>query len=144
MSYQQLLMRQGLEGEPARRFMKADPVTVPAQLSVEQLVENYFYQYYFKMFPVVDNGKLIGYMSTREVKEVPRGEWSQRTLGGLAKARSRQNTIGPEDDALKALAKMNQTGLSRLMVVDRDRLVGIIALKDLLSFLSLRVELEES
>ena len=142
-SYQQLLMRQGLEGEPVRRFMKSEPVTASSQLSVEQLVENYFYQYHFKMFPVVENGALIGYVSTHEVKEVPRSEWSQRTLAELVKPRSQDNTIGPEDDALKALAKMNRTGLSRLMVVERDQLVGIIALKDLLNFLSLRVELEE-
>jgi predicted transcriptional regulator len=142
-SYQQLLMRQGLEGEPVRRFMKSEPVTASSQLSVEQLVENYFYQYHFKMFPVVENGALIGYVSTHEVKEVPRSEWSQRTLAELVKPLSQDNTIGPEDDALKALAKMNRTGLSRLMVVERDQLVGIIALKDLLNFLSLRVELEE-
>jgi hypothetical protein len=38
---------------------------------------------------------------------------------------------------------MNQTGASRLMVVDYGRLVGIIALKDLLQFLALKVELED-
>ena len=38
---------------------------------------------------------------------------------------------------------MNQNGLSRLMVVDEGRLVGIIALKDMLKFLSLKVELED-
>ncbi len=143
MSYQQLLMRQGLEGEPVRRFMKTDLVTVSPDLSVEELVEDYVYRHYFKMFPVVEDGKLLGYVSTREIREVPRSEWAQRRLGEIAKACSPDNTIHPGDDALKALAKMNRTGLSRLLVVDRDRLVGIIALKDLLNFLSLRVELEE-
>lgn len=143
MSYQQLLMRQGLEGEPVRRFMKPDPVTVSPDLSVEELVEDYVYRHYFKMFPVVENGKLLGYVSTREMREVPRSEWSQRRLGEITKPRSSDNTIRPEDDALKAFSKMNRTGLSRLLVIDRDRLVGIIALKDLLNFLSLRVELEE-
>jgi Zn-dependent protease/predicted transcriptional regulator len=142
-SYQQLLTRQSLEGEPVRRFMKKDPVVAPAQITVQQLVEDYFYRYYYKMFPVAENGALIGYVSTREVKELPRDEWPQRTLSELAKPLSQDNTVGPEDDALKALAKMNRADLSRLLVVDQNRLVGIITLKDLLSFLSLRVELEE-
>ncbi len=30
---------------------------------------------------------------------------------------------------------MNQTGLSRLLVAENDRLVGILTLKDLLAFL---------
>lgn len=38
---------------------------------------------------------------------------------------------------------MNQTGSSRLMVIEEGRLSGIIALKDMLKFLSLKVELEE-
>jgi len=37
---------------------------------------------------------------------------------------------------------MNHSGASRLMVIDGDRLVGVPALKDLLEFLSLKVELE--
>ncbi len=37
---------------------------------------------------------------------------------------------------------MHRSGAGRLMVVDGDRLVGIISLKDMLKFLSLKVELE--
>lgn len=143
MSYQQLLMRQALEGEPVRRFMKPNPVTVPPSLSVEQLVEDYVYKHHYKLFPVVEDGKLIGYISTREVKAIPRNEWHQHPVRELVKPISPANTIRPEDDALKALSKMNRTGLSRLLVADGDRLVGIIALKDLLTFFSLKVELEE-
>jgi signal-transduction protein with cAMP-binding, CBS, and nucleotidyltransferase domain len=38
---------------------------------------------------------------------------------------------------------MNHTGVSRLMVVENGRLVGLVTLKDLLNFFSLKVELEE-
>jgi CBS domain-containing protein len=95
------------------------------------------------MFPVVRAGKLIGCITTKQVKEVPREEWDGRKVGELAVGCTPENTIGPEEDAVKALAIMNQTGASRLMVVDDGRLVGIIALKDLLQFLSLKVELED-
>lgn len=37
---------------------------------------------------------------------------------------------------------MNRTQASRLLVVEGDRLVGVIALKDMLKFLSLKVELK--
>ena len=77
------------------------------------------------------------------MKEVPREEWSRRKVGELAVGCSPENMIGPEDDAVRALSIMNQTGASRLMFVDGGRLVGIIALKDLLQFLSLKVELED-
>jgi predicted transcriptional regulator len=51
-------------------------------------------------------------------------------------------SIRPDDDAMKALSKMQRTGLSRLLVVDADKLVGIVSLKDLLRFLHLKLELE--
>jgi len=37
---------------------------------------------------------------------------------------------------------MSRTGTSRLMVVEDDRLVGIVALKDMLTLLSLKMDLE--
>jgi CBS domain-containing protein len=37
---------------------------------------------------------------------------------------------------------MTRTGNSRLMVLDRGQLVGVVTLKDLLRFLSLKLDLE--
>jgi len=143
MSYQQLMVRKALEGEPVRRFMVSKPVTVSPSISIEQLVEDYIYKHHFKMYPVVEDSKLTGCITIQQVKGIPRSEWRQRTVGELAKPCSPDNTIHPEDDATKALSSMSRNRASRLMVVDGDRLVGIIALKDMLTFLSLKVELEE-
>jgi Zn-dependent protease/CBS domain-containing protein len=143
-SYQQLLTRRALEGEPISRFMKSDAVTVPPSISLEQLVEDYIYRYHFKMFPIVEeHGRLLGCVTTKQIREIPREEWSRRTVGDIASQCTPENTIGPQADAMKALSIMKQTGNSRLMVVEGGRLVGIIALKDLLELLSLKVELEE-
>jgi Zn-dependent protease len=141
-SYQQLLVRQVLAGEPVRRFMVTDPVTVPYYISVEQLVEDYIYKHHFKMYPVLQEGKLVGCVSTREVKEIPRSEWDQHTVKEISKSCTGENTIPPDTDATAALALMNRTRNSRLMVVEDGRLLGIIALKDLLRFLSLKLDLE--
>jgi CBS domain-containing protein len=37
---------------------------------------------------------------------------------------------------------MRENNVSRLMVVEGDKLVGLIALKDMLEFLSLKIDLE--
>ena len=142
-SYQQLITRKALEGEPIRRFMKTDPVTVSPSISLERLVEDYIYKYHFKMFPVVeDSVKLLGCVTTKQVKEIPREDWGRKTVGEFAAQCSPENSIEPQADAMRALSIMNQTGNSRLMVLEKGRLVGIIALKDLLELLSLKVELE--
>jgi CBS domain-containing protein len=53
-----------------------------------------------------------------------------------------ENTIGADADAMQALARMTRGGKSRLVVLDAGRLVGLIALKDLLKFFQLKVDLE--
>jgi CBS domain-containing protein len=97
------------------------------------------------MFPVVDDGgRLLGCVTTRQVKELPREEWDRQTVGALAARCAPENTVEADADAMEALSRMNRTGVSRLMVVDGDRLLGILTLKDLLRFLALKMELEES
>lgn len=142
MSYQQLLVRRSLEGETVSRFMQANPVTSPGTITLAALVEEYIYRYHFKMFPVVENGRLLGCITTRLIRNVPREEWPRRTVGDIAEPCSPENTTQPNVSAMQALSQMSRSGISRLMVVEGERLVGIVTLKDLLQFLSLKTELE--
>ena len=141
-SYRQVVVRRALEGEPVRRFMVSDPVTVGPDLTVEELVDNYVYKHHFKMYPVIENGRLAGCVSLGQVKQIPREEWGRHKVREIAADCSSGNTIGPEEDALKALALMNRTNSTRLMVTQDGKLLGIVTLRDLMSFLSLKIDLE--
>ena len=141
-SYQQVLIQKALEGTPVRNIMKRDPVTVPAALTIEELVEDYIYKYHFKMFPILEDGKLAGCITTRQVKEVPREQWHRRRVGELVSRCSNENSVSPEYDAVKALGLMSRTGNSRIMVVENGQLVGLISNKDLLRYISLKMDLE--
>lgn len=143
MSYQQVLIRRALEGEPVERFMRADVITVPPSLTVQQLVEDYIYKHHHKMFPVTEEDRLLGCVTTRDVQQVPRGDWHQRTVGEIVAPCADTNTIRRDADAMQALSSMSRNGASRLMVVRDGHLEGILSLKDLLEFISLKVELEE-
>jgi Zn-dependent protease/predicted transcriptional regulator len=143
-SYQQLVTRKALEGEPVRRFMQKNPVTVAPSISLEHLVEDYIYQYHFKMFPVTrDTDRLIGCITTKQVKEIPRAAWRTKTVGEVAAPCSAENTIEPGADSVQALVLMRKYNASRLLVAEGGHLVGIITLKDLMKFLALKVELDE-
>jgi Zn-dependent protease/CBS domain-containing protein len=143
-AYQQMLIRKSLEGESVQRFMRTNPVTVPPSISVREFVEDYVYEHHFKFFPVVEDSRLVSCIKVEKVKEVGRDQWNNRTVRDIATDCTDDNTIAPETDAVDALAKMRATGNSRLMVTRGSELLGIIALKDMLEFLSLKVDLEES
>jgi CBS-domain-containing membrane protein len=141
--YQQVLIRQMLEGESVRRFMSDDPVTVPAQTQLDDFVENYVYEHHHKMYPVVDRqANLAGCVTTREVKQTPREHWSQEHVADVARECDQSNTISPDSDAVDAMKQMRQNESSRLMVVRDGKVVGMLALKDLMNFLSMKIELE--
>jgi Zn-dependent protease len=141
-SMQRLMVSKALEGETVRRFMKTDLVTISEAVVLKDVVEDYIYRYNYKMFPVVRNSKLVGCLTTRDIKEIPKEEWNTQTAGEVSKSCSIDNTIHPDADATQALSLMNRTGNSRLMVVENDQLIGVITLKDLLQFFSLKMELE--
>jgi Zn-dependent protease/predicted transcriptional regulator len=142
MSYQQLLVRRSLEGQTVRRFMKTEPITVPGDVTIRSLVEDYVYRYHHKIYPVIDHERLIGCITTKQLKEIPMEQWVDRLVKDIAHGCSEENTIDPETDAAQALARMSQSGNSRLMVVKNGELLGIVTLKDMLQFLSLKFEIE--
>ena len=141
-SYDHLLVRQTFEGEPIRRFMTTHVVTVRPDLSIREFVEQYVYRHLHDVFPVVSDSQLVGCIHARQVNSVSRQEWDHRTVKDLLIPLNDHNTITPDTDVMQTLALMNRTGNSRLLVMDHNRLVGIVALKDILKFLSLKLDLE--
>jgi Zn-dependent protease/predicted transcriptional regulator len=143
MSYRQLVIRRALEGEHVDRFMKEEVVAVSPFTPVDKLVEDYFYKYHYKFFPVVENTRLMGCINTQDIKHMARQEWDRHTVGEMVHTCSPDNTVDPDTDAIQVLATMNRTHQSRLMVVKGEHLLGVITLKDMLRFLSLKLDLED-
>ena len=143
-SFQQLLVRQTLSGETVRRFMSTDVISVPPEATVRQLLEDYVYRYHYKLYPVSSGGDglLEGCISTREIAEIPRDQWNDMRVRDIVSQCSTGNTTGPDTDAMEALTKMAQNKTSRLLVIDKGRLAGIITMKDMMRFLSMKLELE--
>jgi len=141
-AYQQVLVRRALEGESVRRFMTVGPITVRPDLTLSEFLNAYVYRYHHKLFPVQDNGRLVGAISPAQLRGVPREQWPERTVGSVAVPWTPASAVTPNTAALQALTRMRQTGHSRLLVVEDGRLAGILSMRDLLDFLALKLELE--
>ncbi|MEN8146750.1 MAG: site-2 protease family protein [Campylobacterota bacterium] len=141
-SYQHLLMERSFGGKTVRYFMNPNPVTVPSHITLQEFVDKYVYHYHYKMFPVADGHRVAGVITTQALKTVPREEWHHLRVGELMQPQSPDNSIGPDTPVNEALGKMSGNGLSRLLVLEHGKMVGIVTLKDLLEFLALKMELE--
>jgi Zn-dependent protease len=141
-SYQRLLMKQSFEGKTVRHFMNPTPVTVPSHITLQEFVDKYLYHYHYKMFPVVKDDKILGLITIQTLKSHPHEEWKHLLVGNVMQLQSSDNSIASNTPVNDALNKMSETGLSRLLVVEHKKIVGIITLKDLLEYLALKIDLE--
>ena len=142
-SYQQLVLKDMVEGQPVRRFMRSEPVTVAPSVSIADWVEDYVYRHHYKMYPVVDGSRLLGCITIDSLQGLRREDWSTTQVADVMEHRSESNTVDAGTDTMALLTTiLKPAGRSRFMVVEDDRLVGIIALKDLLELISLKLEIE--
>jgi CBS domain-containing protein len=75
-SYQQVIAGSFPAGLKVRDVMNTNPVSVPPEISVTDLVEDYVHAQHHRWFPVIDDGFLVGTVSTREAASIPRTMWA--------------------------------------------------------------------
>jgi Zn-dependent protease/predicted transcriptional regulator len=142
-SFEQLVLREALEGEPVSRFMRPHPIAVSPDMSIRQLVEDYLYRYDFQVYPVVEQSDhLVGCVSPNDVRDVPKEEWDGHHVSEVSKPCSETNTISPDADALNALSKIQATGGHSLLVTDHGHLLAVISPRDVINFLAAKLELQ--
>ena len=141
MSYRQVLLRKSLEGEKVRDFMKKEPVTVTPDTSIDELIHHVIYKYHYKMYPVMEDGHLIGMVQLQQIKDIPEGERRSKTVRAITRKCTEECTVEPDEDVMHALSKMQKNKTGRLVVIENEKLEGIISLKDIMNLLSTRIDL---
>ncbi|MGD8353730.1 MAG: site-2 protease family protein, partial [Pseudomonadota bacterium] len=140
-SFQQLTVKRVLEGKRVRDLMTANPVSVSPDLSLEELVSDYILQYHHAAYPVMDGKSLRGMIHKEKIKEVPRDQWSGRSVESLMTPLEKLPTLSPEDPASQIM-KLLTTPEGRLIVSDGEQLEGILSRRDLLDYITLRSDLD--
>jgi len=137
------IARSALSGQPVRRFMSAEVIAVPPDLPLGRLIDDCFYHHYFTSFPVCEDGRLVGCVSLKAVKAAVAEHLPMQTVAMVMEACPENQTVDPDTDSAKALRQMQMAGVTRLFVTKAGRLIGILALRDLLTFLAIKAELSE-
>lgn len=141
-SYQQLLLKESFKGKTVRHFMNPEPVSVPFDITLQAFVEKYLYRYHYKMFPVLKEGKIFGLITVQMLKLHTHEEWKHLLVGQVMDQPTPSNSVASNMPIDAALNQMNESGTTRLLVVEHNKIVGIITLKDLLEYIALKMELE--
>lgn len=137
------LIREILKSETAEKVMRRDPVSVRSGLSIKDFVQNYLYNFHYKIFPVLGYDlKIQGVLLSRKVFELSSHQWKEHTVNEIAISQLTELTVDINENILTVLTHMQRTGQSRLVVIDEEKQPkGTIVLKDILKYLSEKMNL---
>jgi Zn-dependent protease len=112
--------------------MTPDPVTVPADLTVEALIRHFVGLYRCSAFPVVGpDGSPLGLVTLSRLREVPRDLRATATVAQVATPLDRVVTTRPGEPVVDLLARFTPGMGRRALVLDHGVLVGIVTASDL-------------
>jgi Zn-dependent protease/CBS domain-containing protein len=125
-SYQQAGIQETLTGIKVKDIMVRDVVAIPSGESVEHVVNDYFLRYGYGGFPVVDRTDFFGFVTLKEIKDIPKEQWRDTRVSQIIIPHQKRWEVSADDDALKALEVMITEDKGRLAVTDKEKMVGLI------------------
>lgn len=137
-THRQVSFQESLTGLRVGDVMTTDVVALGAGLTLDEAVNDYFLRFGYGGFPVVDDGRLVGMLSLKELKAIPREQWDALTVGEVMVPHGFHAEIHPDEPIAAAMERMFHDDRSRLVVMDGDRVLGLVTRSGIARFLDLR------
>jgi Zn-dependent protease/CBS domain-containing protein len=140
--YQTLVIKNALSGVSVEEVMSRDVVSVPAELPLDELIDDYFVGRGMRGFPVVEGGRVRGLIGVADVADVPRERRSQLRVSDAMRPLKADMRIEPGASLTDALRRLAAAPSGRLLVMRGDDVAGILTRTGLARFLEIRRVLE--
>jgi Zn-dependent protease/predicted transcriptional regulator len=137
-SRRQAVMRQALATVPIRDVMTTTVTSIPSHCTLDVAVNQHFQSYGYGGFPVVEDGRLVGLITTVEIQSVPPSLWPWRRVEQVMRTRSESLVIEPDISVMHALERMAREGWGRLVVMQDGEMVGLVTHSAIVRYLQLR------
>ncbi len=142
-SYQNMLMSDMFNKIHIREFMTKDVVSIERSVSVENVIKEYFYKYKYNSFPVVQGEEVKGIINVERLKDVDRERRAQTPVGEIALPIEDKYTVDPKCKVKTAMDKIFSNDLGRVLVIEDEKLLGIISRTDILNYIRVYGKLHE-
>jgi len=141
-SYRHAATRGILEGVRVRDVMVTEVITVDSDIPLSELVDNYFLRYGYGGFPVMQGERLAGIISLKEIRGLPRDRWAGTTAGDVMQAFNKFLVAHENDAVSSTFERMVQEDKARFLVINNDKLTGLITRSGIARYLQIRGELK--
>jgi Zn-dependent protease/CBS domain-containing protein len=125
-------------GVTVNQIMNTNVMTVPANISLQKLVDEYFLPRGLRSAFVMQGDQLAGLITLSDVRHVPRDQWPQTPVGFAMIPLERLHTITPQQNVKDVLPLMTGQDVNQLAVVQDGQLAGVLTREGILRSLEIR------
>ncbi len=133
-----LLARQTLGGLRVSDVMNRSPVVTRPDTTLGAFMDDVVWTGRHTTYPVVDNGRAVGLLPFRCVAGVPRSEWDTRRVRDCMVPLEEVPVLSPDEELVEAAGDLSESDLARGLVLEGDRLAGLLSLTDVARAFELR------
>jgi CBS domain-containing protein len=138
---QQVMVQGLLAGHRVSQAMSTHCATVPADLTLQDLVDEHILGRGQRCFLVNRGDNTVGLMTLHQIKEVPRPDWATTSAAQVMLPIERLESIAPNAELWAALQKMDRGGVNQLPVTRDNHVVGMLSREDVITYLRTLQEL---
>jgi Zn-dependent protease/predicted transcriptional regulator len=140
-SYQQVVIRDMLQGVTARQVAPQQCPTVPGYVQLDNLVNNGVLLGGNGCFFVAQEDELPGLITLDDIRAIPRNLWRTITAGQVMKPAHALAWASADEGLLSVLQRMDESQVNQLPVRDAGRPLGVLTREALLRYIQLRRKL---
>jgi len=118
--------------------MNPKPTTVPANISLQQLVDAYFLPGALRYALVMQDDQLVGLITLSDIRHIPREQWGQVPVSYVMIPLERLHVVSPQQTLSDVLPLMAGRDVNQLPVVQNGAPVGIVSRDAIVQYLEVR------
>lgn len=134
----QSVLETAFRGVKVDQIMNTNVMTVPANISLQKLVDEYFLPRGLRSVFVMQGDQLAGLITLSDIRHVPRDQWPQTPVGFAMIPLERLHTITPQQNVKDVLPLMTGQDVNQLAVVQDGQLVGVLTREGILRSLEIQ------
>ncbi|MGM0396464.1 MAG: site-2 protease family protein [Bacillota bacterium] len=142
-SYQQTIISDIFSRTMVGEFMTKDVVLMDPEISIMTAVDEYFFRYKYNIFPVGSKDNIMGIVNIDNIKHVQREHWGITKISQAVTPLSDKLVVSPDKTVSDVMSKIFNNEFGRVLVMDEERLLGIVSRTDIMNHLRIYMQLNK-
>jgi Zn-dependent protease/CBS domain-containing protein len=137
----QQMVEKLLDGHKVSEAMVRNYTTIPADETLQSLVDKHILGNGHRSFVVERNDHPMGLLTIHQIKQVPKDEWAMTRADSAMLPLEKTRFVRPSTELEEAIKEMDSDGVNQLPVMDDGHIIGTLNREAVISFLRTLSEL---